>query len=558
MNKFSKIVITFCLVSAILFNAFSVCVFADTNQKIRQIDSNLPKVKFEIEGSFSSDEITSIKIDNESLKVKDAKPAKDAEGRLVYYLIDTSTSMSQATLDAIKPQLIAYADSLSKDDSLVLMTFGKKVSKVLKGGESKSEIHKTINSIKCNSQGTAFYQAILDSVNDSKGKKDYERKYAIIISDGADFEKGNSSQQEVVDEIETNILPFYGLCLSSASKSNADGFGYITRASGGDLVRFSRSDAAKKFKSLDKIIDNVTIVSANSKTRKPLGKCDFFVNAKKGGKTYSAKDIINASAKKDNAAPEVDDISYNKETNSFKIQFNEGVEKADSISSYTVKKLNKELTILSVKYYEEEEYALLNMDGRIYSGEYTFEFKHITDNSGNENKLSETSVTKKIKAIPVIVKILIIFGIVLIPVLFLLAIYIILISIKKKKNVSRIKDIFIVQEEVVENEHIKIEQKTGRKLFIHIQSGDGSIHDIEYNLVNSVIFGRSNICDITISDANMSRQHFVVEDVETGLAVSDLETTNGTFVNGVRIHSRTFLDANSTITAGNSTIKITY
>ena len=87
---------------------------------------------------------------------------------------------------------------------------------------------------------------------------------------------------------------------------------------------------------------------------------------------------------------------------------------------------------------------------------------------------------------------------------------------------------------------------------------NGQIHRFEYNLVSSAIVGRDNICDICIEDNRMSQQHFALEIVESGLAVTDLQSTNGTFVNGVQIFSKTFLPNGSKIFAGNSVITIDY
>ena len=552
--KFVSVITAFVL----LLNLFCINAFAASSVKIRQIDANLPEVRFEIQGKYDEDSIESAKLGGEKLSIKKVYKASEAEGRLVYMLIDISTSMNQRALDALKPSLISYADSLTKDDKLIVMTFGKSVKTVLKGGESKKKVRSTINSIKCNSAGTAFYDAMLKALNNSKDKKDFDRKYAIVVSDGADFEKGNSSQQEVVDELETNRLPFYGLCLSSTSKSNADGFGYITRVSGGELVKFSSGNAKSSFDSVKKKINDVTIVEAKSHSKKSLGTCELKVTLSKDGKNYVAEDKAFAKAAKDNEPPEVKEISFDKDKNCFVIKFSEDVENADKLSSYMVKKGSRELTAVSVKYNEEKHIAELSMNNRVYSGEYTFEFKNITDTSDNENALERTVETKDIEAYSIIIKILIIAGIALIPVAFLVALYLVLLNLKKKKNVTHIRDVFVAQEDVVEEEHVRIEQPQGRKILIHIQAGDGTVRNINYNLVKSAIFGRSEICDITIQDPVLSRQHFVIEDVEEGLAVCDLETTNGTYINGVRIQSKSFLDNHSTISVGNSIIKIRY
>ncbi len=557
-NRITKI-LTFVFALSMFVNVFSINAFAAKSVDIRQINSSLPNVKFELEGKFDEKDIESVKIDGEAFTVKDAHKASSSDKKLVYYLIDTSTSMSQQALNAIKPSLISYADSLGEDDKLVLMTFGTNVKTVLKGNESKSKIHSAINSIRCNSDGTTFYKALIKALDDSVDKKGYDRKYAIVVSDGADFEKGNSSQQEVIDELETNRLPVYGLCLSSTDKSNADGFGYITRTSGGTLTSFSSSDASSKFKSVKKTINNVTIVKAESNIGKSLGTCDIKVKAKKNSSSYIAEDKILADAKNDEDNPEVKDISFDKDSNSFVIKFSENVEKADNISSFTVKKGKNDLAIVTAKYSSKDCTVKLNMNDKVYSGKYTFEFRNITDASDNKNPLKNKSIEKDVDAFNIIYKILIIVGFALIPIAFLVALYLILMNIKKKKNVTKIKDIFVQQEEVIESEQVHIEQaQGGKKLRIHIQSGDGTVHNVSYNMYNSMIVGRSDMCDLTVQDPVLSRQHFVVEEVENGLAICDLETTNGTFVNGVQIKSKTFLDSEATISAGNSIIRIAY
>ena len=66
------------------------------------------------------------------------------------------------------------------------------------------------------------------------------------------------------------------------------------------------------------------------------------------------------------------------------------------------------------------------------------------------------------------------------------------------------------------------------------------------------------MCDIQIDDSRMSKQHFVVERVKAGLTVTDLNSTNGTYINGVRIQSPSFLRSGDRVFAGNSAIRFVY
>jgi hypothetical protein len=557
MNNIIRKTISVLIAIVLAVSCFSINAFAEEKSvDIRQVNVNLPSVSVEVEGNYSKEDVESLKLDGESLTVSDVYKGTDADSNLVYMLIDISTSMSQSALNAVKPSLIDFANSLGKKDKLVLMTFGTEVKTLLSGGESSKEISNTINSLKCNSQGTTFYKALTKALDDSIEQNNYVRKYAIVVSDGADYDKGNSSQQEVVNSLESNRLPIYGLCVSTSSSENMNGFGYICRESGGELEKLSSSNAKSNFNSLKKIIDNVTVIKAKSKKKKSSENKELTV--KLNGVKNTAKETVVVNAKNDDEKPTVEDITFDKDTNSFKLYFSENVDNADDSSSYVIKKGSKELSIVSVIYDSDDKTSTINMDKKVYSGTYTFEMKNITDATDNQNELDKSSYEWEIKANPIILKILTIVAIILIPVLFLVALYLILLNLKKRKKVDKIKDIFITQVEEKEYEHIHIDSPKGMALKLYIDAGNGRYHNVDFNLVNSMIIGRSDMCDLTIDDKNMSRQHFVIEQVDNGLAVTDLNTTNGTFVNGIQIHSRTFVPTGAKVMAGNSLITINY
>jgi hypothetical protein len=50
-----------------------------------------------------------------------------------------------------------------------------------------------------------------------------------------------------------------------------------------------------------------------------------------------------------------------------------------------------------------------------------------------------------------------------------------------------------------------------------------------------LLLGRHRTCDVRYDDDTVSRRHAIVRRVATGLAVRDLGSTNGTWLNGVRI-----------------------
>ena len=97
--------------------------------------------------------------------------------------------------------------------------------------------------------------------------------------------------------------------------------------------------------------------------------------------------------------------------------------------------------------------------------------------------------------------------------------------------------------------------KADRKLIrLTITDRSGAIKDVEWDVEGSLFVGRSDICNIYFDDDRLSKQHFVVEVNKMGCYIEDLESTNGTFVNGVKITSRRMLLDGDIITVGREKI----
>ena len=79
---------------------------------------------------------------------------------------------------------------------------------------------------------------------------------------------------------------------------------------------------------------------------------------------------------------------------------------------------------------------------------------------------------------------------------------------------------------------------------------------MELAIDKSMIVGRSSICDLYFDDKRMSRQHFALEWDGRDMYITDLDTTNGTTVNGVRIKGKRKLDNGARISAGAEEMQI--
>ena len=63
--------------------------------------------------------------------------------------------------------------------------------------------------------------------------------------------------------------------------------------------------------------------------------------------------------------------------------------------------------------------------------------------------------------------------------------------------------------------------------------------------------GRTAPADIILSDARVSRTHCLIELADDRLKVSDLNSTNGTFIDGKRVEGIGMLEVGSVLRVGN-------
>jgi len=85
-------------------------------------------------------------------------------------------------------------------------------------------------------------------------------------------------------------------------------------------------------------------------------------------------------------------------------------------------------------------------------------------------------------------------------------------------------------------------------------SGTGLLENL-LQIKEEIIIGRSAACDIRLDGDTISRRHCAIRRTEQGYRVKDLQSRNGTFVNGKKITKEAGLSANDTLLVG--TYKLT-
>ena len=82
---------------------------------------------------------------------------------------------------------------------------------------------------------------------------------------------------------------------------------------------------------------------------------------------------------------------------------------------------------------------------------------------------------------------------------------------------------------------------------------DGSIVEKWELTGQPLVFGRSEQADRQVHDERMSRRHFSIGSTDKGYIIQDLQSTNGTYVNNVRV-TESALKVNDRIRVGQTVL----
>ena len=90
----------------------------------------------------------------------------------------------------------------------------------------------------------------------------------------------------------------------------------------------------------------------------------------------------------------------------------------------------------------------------------------------------------------------------------------------------------------------------GVPIIIDVYKNGSIINSIKANVDSSLILGRDSICDVVINNENLSGQHLVIEYSDDSFYVQDLDTTNGTYFNGIKMTHKRRLEKNDRLKIG--------
>ena len=260
----------------------------------------------------------------------------------------------------------------------------------------------------------------------------------------------------------------------------------------------------------------------------------------------------------DNTQPEITEVTQIGK-NQLEVNFSEPVTGLNESDNFELADVDGKETVPEGAASETANVVKLTFADNFIEGSYTLECHNIKDTSMETNPLKETTTEvsltgEKPSKIKEFLKTWGWLGVLAGLVILVIIILLIYRKIKKNKGVLVVDEKLTLASNVKNNVHqvVDVQEKEGVHLVISITSGHSDPVELQRDLYDSLIVGRSDICELCVADNRMSKQHFVIEYEEGDIYITDLDSTNGTMINGIRIGERQKLNNDDIVTAGNT------
>lgn len=522
---------------------------------ISQADVYLPDISVYMETSdgkaYEKDEVKAkIKDAEVSLTVKSSDIFSDTDRGIYYHvLLDISTSISKSQFDVMKQSILSLKKNIRKKDRLSVITFGKKVREAADGNSSYAELSQLLSKIS-QEKGTHLYEGINTITEQVKAQKDKDikkgvkaknsmRNIGIILTDWQEIKDagGITSQEESLKSLQETGTPLYGFCLKTAKDTLQDDMGAYLRKTGGSFQIFNESGKNTQLTDLNKnrLKDNVLLIhSSSNKTYDEEKVLELEI----GEETIKKEHLYLNRAQSDSQKPKITSVKQKgKDAKTIVITFSEDVLSADNKNNYSILRGKKHTYTVSEATYtsDNEKYqAKLILNDKLVKGKYTIETHNIVDNTDEENSL-DTSWSGELDgegAFKAFYTSLGKFWAIILAVIVFAVLFGIYFYIRRHRGIMVIQDKMVLGDKMEQKKHIKSDQSSTKNVIFSVSGIASDEKEMAIQINGSIIIGRASFCDIYFDDLKMSAQHFALLVQNGALFLSDLNSTNGTFVDG--------------------------
>lgn len=552
-------------------------VIMNEERRIEQVYLNMPEIYVYGEG-FEPAEVEAGEgyLSQDKLELVDVRPfSETGEGIFYYVMLDISGSIPNSYFRSIKEGIQSLQDSLGEKDCLVLCAFGEEVTLAADGSQTSEELSEILAGLENKDQKTLLFEGIdrVAGLTDQT-RGNCRRQVLFVVSDGEDIATGKKMSQEALETLKKKGLPAYAICIGKTAKENINSFGEFARTSGGLLRTFQPEEGAYVLTEIADGLQDDICVQYRAASNVVTNKEENF-NFKFADESVLSRTVMNVHWIPDHESPYLVSGDYVGDRQ-IRLVFSEPMAGLAGAANYTVKWNGRETGVAGVAYDEEDETKIiLTLTDMVENGTYEILCPNLTDYSMEKNHL-EGSMQVEITDVPEResssgdISITVnegsdkvsgfdytgILFLILVAVVVLIVVLVVRSSKKKSpqgQGEKRPEDEEISQVELADRgfkSHVAMESVKTRTLNVIISAKGRQPRQTTWELGSSLIVGRASICDVTVDDIEMSRQHFCLEWENGSVFVTDLGSTNGTAVNGIRMQSKRRLESGDCIEAG--------
>ncbi len=580
-------------------------VLGEEPPSIEQVYVNLPEVTVYGSG-WPAEELEAFLGQEQLSYIERTTFAQTGEPIYYYILLDVSNSMPNAYFQAIKQSIVNFEGLLNEQDRMALYTFGETVELRLAEEHTPEDTAAVMESVTNTDNRTLMFEAIR-AASDRAGQLGPEvckRKVILVISDGEDFNIGNTGVNEAQDCLRKSGIPAYAFALKDTARENINSFGEFARTSGGTLTVFDVEQAGVLLDSFPGMMAGSDVLEWQSGNNLETNRLETF-SVRTAANQGASREVMVSRHIKDEEAPELTLVEQLEDAQ-IAVEFSEQVEGAENSSNYVItrrdldkKKKDKDkdkdkededeeeeteageteeetgeeetekededeeedgeseiITVLSVS--ADKEIAnrmVLSFADDLKPGRYTVSCVGITDVSMEKNPV-ENAIRFEVDQLPLMTRIgnwiknWYWIGLILAVAALIVVIVQGVRKVKQGRGVVYVDGKPVMASDVEIHKHIAIQEQEGKAFYLRISVKGNRPEEMTLHMNESFIVGRAQMCNLYFDDKRMSRQHFALEWDGQNMYITDLETTNGTFINKVQIHGRRRLEQNDVISAG--------
>ena len=488
---------------------------------------------------------------------------------------DTGFGYLQSVMNSLK----YWLDGMSEKDRMMLISYTDSPTVLLDGTENRTAAETGIDSLATDTAKTDAVLAIKKAIelSENAGEGFPERHVLVMFDDGKFVTENPVNLENLLASLQAANLPMYALGHEKTYYEEFSDFAIDTQGAGIKTNGYSCEDEAKIIKSY---IDSAYVVKFAAPTNKLLPRERHMnVTFDQSDANFELSfDVVVDRHIPDTVAPVIEKAEFGEE-NELKVWFSEDVLGADKVSSYVLKNSSdKEAVIEKAEYDRNGHSAVLKLKAAPSGGKYTLQLPGVTDNSEEKNPVA-FSGNDKWYTVDAGGGSLIIWIAVAAAVVVAAGVAVAVVLSRKKKEQEEAERQRRIEEEKriaelnkaqfniinqridqVQRPQAVVDSNTkGIAVTLNVALPNGMKKKHQIVVKSSYVVGRkADKCDYAIADEKISSRHFSLSVSYDKLMISDLNSTNGTFVNGIKIDRPRMLQSGDTVVAGGTKIIISF